>query len=124
MKNIIKLATITLGLILGGAFIAPVYATDDVMLINETVDETEVTDEPVVMSEEEVETIEEEGTSGETEVVCDETTDEDCLEAEEEAIVEDEEESAPAVWPVVISVCAIVGVLIVIIVLNVAGRRA
>lgn len=122
MKNIIKLATITLGLILGGAFIAPAYATEDVMVINETTEET--ANEPVVMSEEEIETIEENGTSGETAVLCDETTDENCLDAEEEAIEEDEELAEPQAWPMILSICALIGALLVIIILNVSGRRA
>lgn len=153
-RTIISLATLTLGVTLSALMGAPAVAlegtardvsTDDgVMPISETTETSEVTDDTATTSDEivvtdettvtDLENIEEEGTSGESEVVCTEEADENC--AAETEVTEEEPaedctldedgncvEAEPEMWPMVLSLGAIGVTVIITIILAVAGRN-
>lgn len=89
--------------------------TDDygVMPINDTPDKatTDTTEDS------ELNTVIHEGTSGEPEVVCADPTEPGC----EDPSIEEEED--PALWPLILSLSALGATVLIVIIINLIGRK-
>lgn len=157
-KTFIAIATLTLGFAMSALItlpttaldgtareantdngVMPISETDDTTATNETTESTDTSDDinPESLDETDntdLEDLEEAGTSGESEVVCTEESDEDCaaeVETTEEEPAEDceldengecIEEGEPATWPMILSFAAIGVTTIITIILAIAGR--
>lgn len=140
-KKVIYGAIFTLSLVFGGLNFAPAHAEtvtghieldDDIDATSTENTPVATSDDPEVTSDESdimpiSETELEEGTSGEPEVVCADESEPDCNTSDPTPeIVEEDGETEPIdpeLWPLILSLSSLGATVILVIIINIFGRK-
>lgn len=141
-KKVIYGTIFTLSLVFGGLNFTPAHAEETVtghIELDDDVDATSAENTPVATSDDtEItpneydtmpisETELEEGTSGEPEVVCADESEPDCNTSDPtpEIVEEDGETETidPELWPLILSLSSLGATIILVIIINVFGRK-